>query len=282
VLVTGSAGKLGRAIVRRLTEEVHDVVELDLTTGTDIRDRDAVRQAARGCDAIVHAAAIRHDDLGTPDEIFDTNVGGTWNVVGAARAWQVARVVFLSSCHVTGLWSGHRLPDYLPIDESHPGRNLLAYGLSKLLGEEMLRALSETEDVGVVSLRPVLTLDGDDDYTRLAERRATMSEEDDPLWGFGSWVDVRDVAEAVAASLRLTSQTFEPLLLAADETCSSRATDELVAALLPTVPWRPHGHPRSAAPYRALVSCERARALIGWAPRAWPYRRAPQTTRPSS
>src|SRR5947207_12297634 len=85
VLLTGAAGRVGRAATPRLEEEGWDVRPFDLPTGGDLRDEAAVFDAAEGCDAIVHAGAIAHDDGGTPAEIVATNVLGTWHVLLAAE-----------------------------------------------------------------------------------------------------------------------------------------------------------------------------------------------------
>ena len=95
-------------------------VEYDLATGRDILDPAALLDSARGCDAVVHSAAL----LGLPGqsdgEIMAANVQGTWNVLSAAQEAGIPRVVFLSSVDALGVFKGERSPDYLPLDDSHP------------------------------------------------------------------------------------------------------------------------------------------------------------------
>ena len=82
VLVTGSSGLIGGAVVQRLLAEGDDVVSFDLTGGCDILDAPAVAAAAIGCDAIIHAAdGSEHADAQT----ITLNVTGNWNILDAAR-----------------------------------------------------------------------------------------------------------------------------------------------------------------------------------------------------
>ena len=122
VLVTGSSGQVGGAVAELLEQAGRSVEWFDLVDGQDLRDAAAVRAAAAGCDAIVHAGAIAHDNSGTPDEIMATNVLGTWHVLAAAEAHGVGRVVYFSSGQVFGFADGEGTPDYLPVDDDHPLR----------------------------------------------------------------------------------------------------------------------------------------------------------------
>jgi NAD+-dependent farnesol dehydrogenase len=109
VLVTGGTGYLGRAIVRALAARGHDVVVFARTatrsglTGVrdmidgDIRDRAAVERAAAGCDAISHSAALVSIWRRRREDFDDVNVGGLRNVLDAAAAHGVQRVLYTSS-----------------------------------------------------------------------------------------------------------------------------------------------------------------------------------------
>ena len=112
VLVTGGTGYLGRAIVRALAAHGHDVVVFARTaTGSglsdvsgvrrlidgDVRDRAAVEHAAAGCDAISHSAALVSIWRRRREDFDDVNVGGLRNVLEAAAAHQISRVLYTSS-----------------------------------------------------------------------------------------------------------------------------------------------------------------------------------------
>lgn len=95
VLLTGSAGGVGRAARPMLAAAGWTVELFDLTDGKDLRDEAAVLRAMQGCEAVVHAGALAHDSAGTPAEIVATNLLGTWHVLQAAETCSVSR---RSSC----------------------------------------------------------------------------------------------------------------------------------------------------------------------------------------
>ena len=107
ILVTGGTGYLGRAIVHALHARGHDVVVFARAASRaglpgaaadgDVRDRDALVSAARGCDALCHAAALVSLWRRHPRDFDDVNVGGLENAIAAARAASLSRIVYTSS-----------------------------------------------------------------------------------------------------------------------------------------------------------------------------------------
>ncbi len=106
VLVTGGTGYLGRAIVRALVAHAHQPVVFSRSVtaidgaGTfagDVRSRTALAQAARGCDAICHSAALVSMWRPRKADFDDVNVGGLRNVVAVARDLRSPRIVYTSS-----------------------------------------------------------------------------------------------------------------------------------------------------------------------------------------
>jgi UDP-glucose 4-epimerase len=190
VLLTGAAGLIGRVVGPRLEREGWSVRAFDLATGDDLRDEAAVRESARGCDAIVYAGAIPHDSLGSAADIVATNVLGTWHVLLAAEHHGIDRIVFLSSVQVFGFSQGEGVPDYLPVDDDHPVRAARPYGMSKRLGEETCAAWTARTSIPTIVVRPVLVVT-DERLRRLDARDLEL----------GAFVHVDDVAEAVVRSL---------------------------------------------------------------------------------
>lgn len=163
VLVTGGAGFVGSNLVRRLMREDARVTVLDdLFTGRlenlppsgfefvegSVCDPTLVEQLVADADYVFHAAA-RNIVVSTrnPREDFETNIGGTLNVLLAARAAQVRRVIYTSSTSVYGN------PRYLPINEDDPLSLLTPYAVSKLGGENYCTAFFESYGLPTSAVR---------------------------------------------------------------------------------------------------------------------------------
>ncbi len=166
ILITGGAGFIGRHLIDALTVDRKDIRVLDnLRRATkpdfagrchfiegDIRERRTVEEAMEGVDLVIHLAAQSNvtGAMVDPDYSFTTNVGGTYEVLRAAKAAGVGRVVFASSREVYGD------AETLPVPESAPLRPRNAYGASKVAGEAYCRAFSEAGlEVNVLRLANV-------------------------------------------------------------------------------------------------------------------------------
>jgi nucleoside-diphosphate-sugar epimerase len=269
ILFTGHRGRLGPATVRRLLSDGHEVRGFDLADGDDIMDAAAIRRAAQGIDAIVHSAGIPEDRNGPPADTLAINLAGTSNVLVAAEQEGVGRVVFLSSGKSLGMLE--RDPDYLPVDDDHPGRATRPYGLSKWLAEEMCAAFTARTGMTTICLRPVAVFDAAG-YARMLA--APTPAPAGSSWHMGVHIDLRDVAEAIAKAVACPAPGHARLLLCAADIADRRPTLELVRELMPRVPWR-GGAEFQREPHRALIDCSRARRVLGWEPRhGWPGRAA--------
>jgi UDP-glucose 4-epimerase len=110
ILVTGSAGHLGEALMRALEPEGFDLVGLDVldsphtTVLGSIADRACVRRCVAGVDAIIHSATLHKPHVGSHGrrEFVDTNVTGTLNLLEEAVAAGVGRFVFTSTTSTFG------------------------------------------------------------------------------------------------------------------------------------------------------------------------------------
>lgn len=136
IAVTGAEGFLGVALCQALLEREVQLVPLDILTGQDIMDQEAMTAALQGVDAVYHLAAIASPRQCEKDlqATFDVNVTGTFNMIQAAGQAKVERFMFMSSIVAYGE------PLYLPIDETHPLNGRGAYATSKVIGEYLVRA----------------------------------------------------------------------------------------------------------------------------------------------
>jgi len=265
VLVTGHRGNVGAPVARYLADLGHDVVGFDLAGGDDLLDPGQVTWAAAGCRAVVHLAALANDAAGRPEQIMAVNVLGTWHTLLAAGAAGADRVVHFSSAQVFGTAEGERRPDYFPLDDAHPRRATRPYGLSKCLAEDLCRGFTARTGIASVSLRPVWVWDPGQ-YQRIeAQWHAEPGSEWVPYWEYGAFVDVRDVATAVGLALTVPLTGHHRAVLCAADIAATRPSLDLVAQLAPDVPVHDPARYR-ADPWRALVDCSAARAILGWQP----------------
>lgn len=166
VLITGGAGFIGSHLADRLIQDGHAVTILDnFSTGKrenlrgaaacarliegDVRDQDAVRDAIKGMDALVHLAAVAsvqasmQDPLGT----HATNLGGTLNGLLAAADSGVSRVLYASSAAVYG----DEAP--VPVLESVAPAPLSPYAVDKLAGEYYLQYFARERGQNATAFR---------------------------------------------------------------------------------------------------------------------------------
>ena len=173
VLVTGAGGFIGSHLTERLValgakarafvhyrsdgtwgwlehSSVKD--EIDVIAG-DVCDRDSVMRAMQGVDAVFHLAALIAIPYSyeTPASFVTTNVLGTLNVLQAARALGVARVVHTSTSEVYGT------ARYVPIDEAHPLQAQSPYAASKIGADKLAEAFVLSHGLSVITVRPFNT-----------------------------------------------------------------------------------------------------------------------------
>ncbi len=166
VLITGVAGFIGSSIARAALEQGAEVVGLDdLSAGklenidpvrsrmdfrhTSILDGGALRDACRGVEYAFHEAAVASVPKSVEDPIGtnDINLNGTLNVLEAARAASVKRVMFAASSAAYG-----NAPE-LPKRESMRPEPVSAYAVQKVAGENYMASYTQTYGLETVSLR---------------------------------------------------------------------------------------------------------------------------------
>ncbi len=119
----------------------------------DIRDPHGVKQAMKGCDAVLHLAALIAIPFSyhSPDAYVDTNVKGTLNVLQAARELGVNRVIHTSTSEVYGT------ARFVPITEEHPLQGQSPYSATKIAADQLAYSFYASFGLPVVIARPFNT-----------------------------------------------------------------------------------------------------------------------------
>lgn len=164
-LVTGGIGHIGRAVVERLIAEGWDVRVIDLApeaeiAGAEYRPCDIlnyadVLAALRGCDAVIHMAAVRNPGLAPGHDVFHVNAAGTFNIFEAAAAAGVKRIVQASSINALGCYYnlGDFAPRYFPVDEAHPSLTFDPYSFSKEVVESIGAYYWRRDGISSIAMR---------------------------------------------------------------------------------------------------------------------------------
>jgi dTDP-glucose 4,6-dehydratase len=175
VLITGSDGFIGSHLTESLVRQGHKVRAFVLYNSAnswgwldhaardvkgqfevfagDIRDPNGVREAMRGCDTVLHLAALIAIPYSyhSPDTYVDTNVRGTLNLLQAARAAGVQRFVHTSTSEVYGT------ARFVPMTEEHPLLGQSPYSATKIAADQLAYSFYASFGLPVVIARPFNT-----------------------------------------------------------------------------------------------------------------------------
>jgi nucleoside-diphosphate-sugar epimerase len=283
ILVTGSAGHLGEALVRTLHGTSHEVIGLDRTPSPftsnvgSITDRNCVRQCLRGVHAVLHAATLHkpHVVSHSRQDFVDTNITGTLNLLEEAASAGVASFVFTST---TSAFGGALTPPagapavWVTEDVQPVPRNI--YGVTKVAAEDLCELFHRSHRLACLILRtsrffpeeddnPATRLAYDDGNVKVNEllyRRVDLEDvvaahllavEKAPLIGFGRYI--------ISATTPFHPDDLLDLRASAPEVVRRRAPD--YEAEYARRGWR-----MFPGIDRVYVN-ERARRELGWCPR---------------
>ena len=175
ILVTGADGFIGSHLTEALVRAGHEVRAFVLYNSFnswgwldrcapdvagkfevfagDIRDPHGVHTAMQGCESVLHLAALIAIPYSyhSPDTYVDTNIKGTLNVVNAARALGLAKVVHTSTSEVYGT------ARFVPITEEHPLQGQSPYSASKIGADQIALSFHQSFGTPVAVLRPFNT-----------------------------------------------------------------------------------------------------------------------------
>ncbi|WP_394550749.1 NAD-dependent epimerase/dehydratase family protein [Agromyces sp. MMS24-JH15] len=302
VLVTGSAGRLGRSLALGLVGHGHEVIGADRAVaglaGVDERTADLADEASVAAlladvrpDAIVHLAAIAVPFSAPEREILVTNTTIAQTVLAAAAAAGVGRVLAASSPTVIGYGVPGWAPTRLPLDETHPVAPSNAYAVSKVVIEELARRFARTEPGAFGFFRPCYVISPEEWAGAPTQQGHTIAERlADPALAAVSlfnYVDARDVADFAAAWLAAPAEAVdgEGFFVGAPDALATRPVAELRREFAPAL----GADADRLTGTSPVFSSAKAERVLGWrARRTWrsetavPASPTPATTRETS
>lgn len=294
ILVTGADGFIGSHLTEDLVRRGHDVrafvfynsfdswgwldeaphdvkTSLDVFAG-DVRDPHGVRAAMKGCDVVLHLAALIGIPYSyhSPDTYVDTNIKGTLNVVQAARDLGVAKVVHTSTSEVYGT------ARVAPITEDHPLQGQSPYSASKIGADQIAMSFYASFGTPVAIIRPFNTY-GPRQSTRAilptvisqiaSGRRVLKLGALFPTRDFSYVTDTVRGFIAIAESDRATGQvinTGSNFEIAVGE--AVRVVSELMGVAVEIETETARLRPEKSEVERLWADNTKARDLAGWAP----------------
>jgi UDP-glucose 4-epimerase len=213
ILVTGSAGHLGEALMRRLRETTHEAVGVDVLTSPftthvgSIADRALVARCLRGVDAVLHTATLHKPHVGThtAQDFVDTNITGTLNLLEEAAAAQVGAFVFTSTTSTFGgaLTPPPGAPAAWVTEALRPvPKNI--YGVTKVAAEDLCELFQRRFGLPTIVLRTSRFFPEPDDDAQARERYVAANAQVNEL--LNRRVDIDDVVAAQLCAIERAAQ----------------------------------------------------------------------------
>ena len=282
-LVTGGGGFIGSHLVDVLLEQGHDVIVLDnFSTGRpqnldhvadkiqliecDISQPGVWQDLFVNIDYVFHLAALADivPSIEKPDDYYQSNVNGTFNVLETCRKYNVKKIVYSASSSCYGI------PDEYPTKETAEIRSEYPYALTKYLGEHLIMHWCQVYDLPSVSLR-FFNVYGSRSRTSgtygavfgvfLAQKLAGM-----PFTVVGNGTQTRDftfVTDVVNAIITAAESDVsgEIINIGSDNTYSVNRLVELLGGDVVHIPKRP------GEPDCTWADISKAKKLLNWEPK---------------
>ncbi|SCL48597.1 UDP-glucose 4-epimerase [Micromonospora citrea] len=288
VFITGGAGFIGLHVVPMLLEKGYKVrifdnmfrgdrdrvAELVATGDVELIDQDvryggAVHAAMKGCDHVIHLAAVSiNKSQADPYESIDINMVGNHNVFAAAADHGVKRLVFASSASVYGD------PKKLPMHEDDRLDPLTPYCISKRAGEDLLGFYQRSKGLNWIALR-FFNVYGPGQkptayYTSVINHFVKRLKNGEPpvIDGKGEqsmdFIHVHDIARSVVAAMEAEQGNVPVNIGTGIDTSIATLAEILIKAV--GVDVQPQFNPREVLVSRRAADITRAREVLGWEP----------------
>jgi UDP-glucose 4-epimerase len=264
IFFTGGAGFIGMHVIPMLLERGYNVrlfdnmfrgdrdrvAELVATGRVELIDQDvryggAVHQAMKGCESVIHFAAVSiNKSQADPHESIDINMVGNHNVFSAAADHGVRRLVFASSASVYGD------PEKIPMHEDDPLRPMTPYCISKRAGEDLLGFYQRRAGLSWIALRY---------FNVYGEGQKTTAYYTSVINHF---IHVQDIARATVLALDAEKDNMRINVGTGIETSVATLARILIAAV--GVDVEPQFNPRDVLVSRRAADTSRAREILGF------------------
>jgi nucleoside-diphosphate-sugar epimerase len=283
VLVTGSSGHLGEALVRTLQAQQRKVVGIDVRPGAfthrvgSITDRDFVGGCMKGIEAVLHAATLHKPHIATHSrqDFIDVNVTGTLNLLEEAASGSVAAFVYASTTSVFGdalvpppgepaAWVTE---DVIPVPKN-------IYGVTKTAAEDLCQMFARNHALRTIVLRTSRFFPEEDDARTIREAYADANAKTNEF--LYRRVDIEDVVSAhLLAARQAPSAGFAKYIISATTPFSRDDVADL-RNCAPQVVRRyvPEYEREYARRSWTMIPCidrvyvnDKGRAELGWQPR---------------
>ena len=268
IVVTGSSGKAGRAVVSDLVARDFEVTGVDLTAPAakakgaqylkaDLTDLGQAFEILKSADAVVHMANIPAPGIFPEARTFTDNVTMNYNIFTAAADLGLARVVWASSETTLGL-PFDTPPRYAPVDEEHFPLPESSYALSKVVTEELAEHFHRWSGIPFVGLRfsNILNPEVYRGFPETCWQDATARK-----WNLWGYIDERDVAQSCRLGLTAEIEGSQNFIIAADDTVMNRPSRDLMNEVFPGVPVKD-----DLSEYGTLLSNSKAKSVLGFQP----------------
>jgi len=269
IAVTGGNGDMGRNLIPYLLEQNHTVVSIDRALPAthiyvpginfvvaDTRDFGQFVASIRGCDALIHLAAIR-SPVNNPDPVvYADNTLSSYNALSAAGTLGIKRVSLASSINaIGGAFSRSPHYDYFPVDENHSTYSEDPYSLSKWVLEQQGDAFARRyEGMTIASLRLHGLMEDRAKATQYTTAVGTIAKKH--LWAY---TILREASRAFLLSLTADFTGHEVFYIVAPQTTVTESSLELAQQYYPVAEIR-----GDLSGHNGFFNCSKAERILGW------------------
>jgi NAD dependent epimerase/dehydratase len=238
----------------------------------DIRDPHGVKESMKGCDAVLHLAALIAIPFSyhSPDSYVDTNIKGTLNVLQAARELGVKRLIHTSTSEVYGT------ARFVPITEIHPLQGQSPYSATKIAADQLAFSFYSSFNLPVVTIRPFNTYGPRQSARAVIPTIITQIANGVHQIKLGAVNPTRDfsfIQDTVAgfiAALQAESGLGEVINLGSNFEISIKETVQLISdsmrASIEIISDEKRVRPEKSEVERLWADTTKAKKLIGWEP----------------